>query len=58
MQEGDEVQFEVLICEAIVVTIEPYDFQTNNLCKNAGNISNDEILLKCHREIALLTLTL
>ena len=54
MEEEDEVQFEELICEVTVETIEPYDFQTNNLCINAGNISDDEILMKCHKEIALL----
>ena len=54
VQEGDEVQFEGTICREIVETIEPYDFQTNNLCINEGNISDDEIIVKCHKEIALL----
>jgi len=54
VKEGDEIQFEKLICEATMETIEPYDFQTNNLCINAGNIIDDEILMKCHKEIALL----
>ena len=58
VQEGDEVQFEELICEATVEIVEPYDFQTNNLCIIVGNISNNEILIKCHREIALLTIIL
>ena len=35
VKEGDEIQFEELICEATVETVEPYDFQTNNLCINA-----------------------
>jgi len=54
VEEGNEVQFEELICEETVGIVEPYDFQTNNLCINAGNISDDEILMKCHKEIALL----
>jgi len=30
VEEEHEVQFEELICEATVETVEPYDFQTNN----------------------------
>jgi len=54
VKEGDEIQFEELICEATIETVEPYDFQTNNLCINVGNISDDETLAKCHKEITLL----
>jgi len=54
VEEGDEVQSEELICEATFETVEPYDSQTNNLRVNAENISDDKILEKCHREIALL----
>ena len=52
--KGDEIQSKELICEAIVETVEPCNFQTDNLCINAGIISNDEVLMKCHREIELL----
>ena len=54
MKEGDEIQTEGLIGEATVETVEPCNFQTDNLCINAGIISNDEVLKKCQREIALL----
>jgi hypothetical protein len=33
----DEIQSEELICEATVETVEPCNFQTDNLCINAGN---------------------
>lgn len=46
--KGDEIKPRELICEAIVETIEPCNFQTNNLCINARIISNDEVLMKCH----------
>ena len=54
LEEGYEIQFQELICEATIETVEPYDFQTNNFCINVGNISDDEILIKCHKEITLL----
>lgn len=54
VKEGDEIQFEELICEAIVETFEPCNFQTHNLCINVGIISDDEVLMKCQREIELL----
>ncbi|MCY6524837.1 hypothetical protein, partial [Actinobacillus pleuropneumoniae] len=54
VKEGDAIQSKELICEATVETIEPCNFQTNNLCINAGIISNDEVLKKCHKEIELL----
>ena len=54
VKEGDEIQFEELICEATVETVEPCDFQIDNLFINVGIISDDEALMKCHREIALL----
>jgi len=54
VNEGDEIQSEELICEAIVETVEPCNFQTDNLCINAGIISDDEVLMKCQREIELL----
>jgi len=49
--KGDEIQSEELICEATVETVEPCNFQTDNLCINIRIISNDEVLMKCHREI-------
>jgi len=52
--KGDEIQSEELICEATVETVELYNFQIDNLSINAGIISNDEVLMKCNREIELL----
>ena len=49
VKEGDEIQSEELISEATVEAVEPCNFQIHNLCINAGNISNDEVLMKCHR---------
>ena len=43
-----------MICEAIVETVEPCNFQTDNLCINVGIISDDKVLMKCQREIELL----
>ena len=51
--KGDEIQFEELICEE-TETVEPCNFQADNLCINAGIISSDEVLMKRHREIELL----
>ena len=47
-------QYEALISEATVDTIEHFDLQTKNLCMNAGTVSDGEILQQCHSEIALL----
>ena len=44
MKEEDEIQFEELICEATVETVEPCDLQTKNLCKNEEIVSDDEVL--------------
>lgn len=54
VKEGDEIQSEELICEAKVETVERCNSQTDKLCTNAGIISDDEILMKCEREIKLL----
>ena len=50
----DEFHFEELICETIVQIVENCNFQTDNSFINACIISDDEVLVKCHREIALL----
>lgn len=47
-------QFEALISESTVETIELCDSQTDKLCMNAGTVSGDDMLQQCHREIALL----
>lgn len=52
--KGDEIQSEELICEATVEIVEPCNYQIDNLRINVGIISNDEVLMKCHREIELL----
>jgi len=52
--KGDEIQSEELKCEATVETVEPSNFQIYNFCINVGIISNDEVLMKCHKEIELL----
>ena len=52
--KGDEIQSEELICETTVETVEPCNFQIDNLCINVGIISNDEVLMNCHGEIELL----
>jgi len=52
--KGDENQSEALICGATVETAQPCNFQTDKLCINVGIISDDEVLMKCHREIELL----
>lgn len=31
VKEGDKIQSEELVCDAIVETVEPCDFQTDNL---------------------------
>ena len=54
VKEGDEIQSEELICEATIETVEPCNSQTDELCINAGIISDNEVLIKCHREIELL----
>ena len=54
VKEEDAIQSEVLIYEARIETVEPCDFQIDNLFINEGIISDDEVLMKCHREIALL----
>ena len=41
VKEGDEIQSEELKCEEIVETIEPCNLQTDNLCINAGIVSDD-----------------
>jgi len=51
---GVEIQSEELICEAIVETIELCNFQIDNLSINAGIISDDEVLMKCNKELELL----
>jgi len=51
VKEGDEIQFEELLCEEKVEIVEPCNSQTNKLCRNVGIISDDEILMKCQREI-------
>jgi len=52
--KGDEIQSEELKCEATVETVEPSNFQIDNLCISVGIISNDEVLMKCNKEIELL----
>lgn len=52
--KGDEIQSEELICEATIETVEPCNFQIDNLTINEGFISNDEVLMKFHRELELL----
>jgi len=54
VKEGDEIQFKELICEATFETVESCDFQIYNLFINVGIISDDEVLMKCHKEIELL----
>lgn len=52
--KGDEINSKELICEAIVETVEPCNFQTDNLCINERIIGNDEVLMNYCREIELL----
>ena len=54
MKEGEEIQSEALICEATVETVEHCNFQIKNLCINADIFSDDEVLMECQKEIALL----
>lgn len=56
--KGDEIQSEEMICKVIDEIVEPCNFQIDSLCINAGNISNDEVLMKCHRELELLEYSL
>ena len=43
-----------MICETTIETVKPCNFQTDNSFINAVIINDDEVLAKCHREIALL----
>ena len=52
--KGDEIQSEERIFEATDMIVEPCNFHIDNLCINAGIVNNDEVLMKCHREIELL----
>ena len=54
VKKGEEIQSEELICEATIETVELCNFQIDNLSINGGVISNDEVLMKCHKELGLL----